>query len=616
LHFSSNFSQKTVILLFLLLVLSLTNLVKNPAFSGGFYPGTGKGEATIYITPKYNNYTNPPTIVGDAFSVNIRIANFTFVAGWQAKLVYDSRLLTTTTSDVNYSTDFIFNDGTFATIPPAIDHFNDTHDYVMMTATTYSAVEHNGTDAGLMNAKFTIVSVPPGNATTSSILWLEPIDTWTLDFDLNENTETDFDGYYQVTTPTAQPYLAIQGATLPEIPGNRIIGDHFKLNLTIHDVTQAQKLVLVQYALRYDPNWLKLIWIWEGTFMNNTQWAPYGTFNNVTIKDPEGYVSTFILIYPNMTTGNWDWGIFPSGDGLIAQVEFVVANQPKIPDVNMSILNVEGVFQQFFISEDETYITPNPSMNATYTVSGYAWNYPSATFTSSPTLPEVNETVTFNASSSFGYRNNFGSLEPDTTWITNYTWNFGDGNITTATLPTVTHSYPTLGQYSVTLTVVDKYGENNATSRIVQLIETLTHQITYQTQVFIITTASNGRILPVPMDFNQPKRLLHFNITNSGTDTGFINITIPNLLLNANTDAWITIVGEQLVQPIVVSLNETHTMLHIPVVFSSTNVYIIGTGVISEHVLNGILVLILAFLSIATVIILFIQKRPKLKTLK
>ncbi|MGD2066798.1 MAG: PKD domain-containing protein, partial [Candidatus Bathyarchaeota archaeon] len=83
---------------------------------------------------------------------------------------------------------------------------------------------------------------------------------------------------------------------------------------------------------------------------------------------------------------------------------------------------------------------------------------PQASFTFLPTFPEVDETVTFDASNSF---------DPDGT-IASYEWDFGDGN--TATSITVSHVYDDNGNYSVTLTVTDDEGKNNQTQAIVAVM--------------------------------------------------------------------------------------------------------------------------------------------------
>lgn len=84
---------------------------------------------------------------------------------------------------------------------------------------------------------------------------------------------------------------------------------------------------------------------------------------------------------------------------------------------------------------------------------------PVASFNYSPTFPIANETITFNATT---------SQDPDGT-IQNYTWNFGDGNITTVNVPIIIHSYNTFGSYIVRLTVIDNDGYNNSASKTVEV---------------------------------------------------------------------------------------------------------------------------------------------------
>jgi len=79
---------------------------------------------------------------------------------------------------------------------------------------------------------------------------------------------------------------------------------------------------------------------------------------------------------------------------------------------------------------------------------------PIASFTYSPENPPVNQTITFNA-----------SLSSDDGIITNYTWNFGDGNITNTADPIITHSYTLAGDYTVNLTVTDNDDLTNSPTK-------------------------------------------------------------------------------------------------------------------------------------------------------
>jgi len=80
---------------------------------------------------------------------------------------------------------------------------------------------------------------------------------------------------------------------------------------------------------------------------------------------------------------------------------------------------------------------------------------PIANFTYYPEKPVVNQPVTFDASSSY---------DPDGN-ITNYEWDFGDGNVTNTTEETINHSYSEAGNYEVTLTVTDDDGATNSTTK-------------------------------------------------------------------------------------------------------------------------------------------------------
>jgi len=85
---------------------------------------------------------------------------------------------------------------------------------------------------------------------------------------------------------------------------------------------------------------------------------------------------------------------------------------------------------------------------------------PVANFTYSPLLIKVNATVTFNASASY---------DVDGT-IVSYTWNFGDGNVTTVGTPIITHIYTAEGNYTVSLTVLDNSGLSNSTSQLLEVL--------------------------------------------------------------------------------------------------------------------------------------------------
>ena len=80
---------------------------------------------------------------------------------------------------------------------------------------------------------------------------------------------------------------------------------------------------------------------------------------------------------------------------------------------------------------------------------------PTALFRYNPLYFGVNQTITFDASASY---------DPDGN-ITNYQWDFGDGDLINTTKKIISHSYDRKGKYNVVLTVMDNEGAVNSTGR-------------------------------------------------------------------------------------------------------------------------------------------------------
>jgi len=188
-----------------ILTVSILLGITEVGFVFSMEPGPGEGYATIYVSPASCNFTSPPTTNGTKFTVQARIHNYSQVAGWQVELVWDKSLLNVSKADISYAPDFIFPPDSYPSIPPAIDDFNATHQYFMMTTTTWGAIEYSGIDAGLVQVNFTIMTVPPQGFTYSCKLWFEPDSTWTLDENIEFNDEERIDGYYQISSGAGIP---------------------------------------------------------------------------------------------------------------------------------------------------------------------------------------------------------------------------------------------------------------------------------------------------------------------------------------------------------------------------------------------------------------------------
>ena len=103
---------------------------------------------------------------------------------------------------------------------------------------------------------------------------------------------------------------------------------------------------------------------------------------------------------------------------------------------------------------------------------------PKAEFTATPETAKVGEIVKFDASTSQPGWNGTHTMP-----ITEYQWDFGDGNKTTTTAPTIYHSYKTAGNYYVILTVYAP----GATPET----DTITHRVT------IVSVPVGGYSIPI-----------------------------------------------------------------------------------------------------------------------
>jgi hypothetical protein len=143
---------------------------------------------------------------------------------------------------------------------------------------------------------------------------------------------------------------------------------------------------------------------------------------------------------------------------------------------------------------------------------------PTASFTYSPAIPGPGDIITFDASASFSRGGT----------IVSYTWDFGDGSMTTTTTPIATHSYPIDGDYTVELTVTDNSGLTGVAVAIIQV----------RTVVFF-RVCIGGSIVPlanvqVTAYYNNGTAWVMAPASNDGIQIKYDKMTQPDL---ANNDA-------------------------------------------------------------------------------
>jgi KaiC/GvpD/RAD55 family RecA-like ATPase/PKD repeat protein len=119
-------------------------------------------------------------------------------------------------------------------------------------------------------------------------------------------------------------------------------------------------------------------------------------------------------------------------------------------NVTKILNNAAGIVVQWRVWANDT----SGNWNNTGILSLKTLQSPVASFTYSPSSPFAGESVLFNASDSF---------DPDGS-IVNYSWDFGDDNITAVANPVIIHTYSVSGSFTVALTVFDNDGYSDSFS--------------------------------------------------------------------------------------------------------------------------------------------------------
>jgi len=172
------------------------------------------------------------------------------------------------------------------------------------------------------------------------------------------------------------------------------------------------------------------------------------------------------------------------------------------------LTNSTGITADHAYQDDGNYIvtltvTDNDgasvSVNATVIILNTA---PVASFSSSPSQPIAGGPVTFDAS---------GSYDPDGT-LMNYTWNFGDENITTTGESAIIHVYSQAADFNVTLTVIDNDGRSALTW---QLISVYIHDVAVINVTVSQTEAHIGGTITISV-----------TVKNKGTMAESFNVSV------------------------------------------------------------------------------------------
>jgi PKD repeat protein len=263
------------------------------------------------------------------------------------------------------------------------------------------------------------------------------------------------------------------------------IRDYPAVSFTITPDILALNETVVFDASSSSPNGGAIVWyVWDfgdGSQVNVTGPATthsYVTLGNftvtLTVSDSEGLSNTmsktihvsqrpeasFTYAPLSPYTGEivaFNASMSKPNSGVLTGYTWIFGDGNTTSTANPTITHIYGTSGNYTVTltvQNSEGLTGSTTKNVT------VQNLPPiAAFTFYPTTQATNRPVTFNAS---------GSYDPDGS-IANYTWTFGDGNITVASVATITHVYSTVGNYTVTLQVKDSQGLSNSTSRIVQI---------------------------------------------------------------------------------------------------------------------------------------------------
>ena len=159
---------------------------------------------------------------------------------------------------------------------------------------------------------------------------------------------------------------------------------------------------------------------------------------------------------------------------------------------------------------------------------------PIASFTAPPQPCYVGYSLTFNASASYDPKNSTGPNNG----IASYTWDFDDGNITTVTNATITHTYQNPGNYNVNLTITDYEGLTGSMNETVNVsFQVFVSVVDASTGNTTINTYNPGQTFNVAITITNVVALdyFQFNLTYTPSILKVISVSDANFTLGPYT---------------------------------------------------------------------------------
>jgi PKD repeat protein len=301
-----------------------------------------------------------------------------------------------------------------------------------------------------------------------------------LKWDLNKDVYI-----YSNNQSMAQNYIEFN-ATTSSAPG--IYNFTINASVTSNDPTTTAENQFI-YVVVKSPPIASFTYSPEISIVNETV-----TLNAMLSYDPDG----------NITSYYWDFGDGNNGTDIITTHNYTTT----------------GTYNVTLTVADNDNLTDSESTLI------IVKKYPKAAFTYSPTVPLINQTVTFNASLS----------TPEGGTITSYNWNFGDETNVNETDPVTYHNCTIHGTYNVTLNITDSEGLWDIETKTITVINYPTASFTLSPENPLVgetitfnaslSTPNGGAIIDYIWDFGDGTNETGVIATHAYMATGNYNVTL------------------------------------------------------------------------------------------
>lgn len=288
-------------------------------------------------------YTNT-TSIGDKFNATVWVYNVTDLSAYEVKLIYDPTPLVINATRAwvpDWDEQWVFF-GKKAFSPHPVYDIISKDEYRVLIGSTllYPEKAVNGTGM-LAIIEFEIFSAPAQLDKVSNTLDID--ESKLLDSDGNEIASVRTNGYYEYIW--LEPGLEVKPSQYVAV----IINQPFNITVLLNDVTSSDKLVSLQFKLRFNTTLLEVQNVSEGSFMRQ-----FGS-TTFTYQKAADYVQVNVTLTP--AAG------YPEGNGPLATITFKGTYQDNAEhSSNLDFVDVQ------LLDTDGNPMETSPSKNATYTV--------------------------------------------------------------------------------------------------------------------------------------------------------------------------------------------------------------------------------------------------------